>query len=76
MKFKIFLIAATAAMALAQSGCQTSGIESAPITEGDDIVGVVTGPKGAPEAGVWVIAETDDLPTKFTRIVVTDDQGR
>ena len=33
------------------------------------------GPNG-PEAGVWVIAETTDLPTKFARIVVTDDQGR
>jgi hypothetical protein len=43
--------------------------------DGDDIEGVVTGPKG-PEAGVWVIAETADLPTKFVRIVVTDDRGR
>ncbi len=41
----------------------------------DDIGGVVTGPAG-PEAGVWVIAETTDLPTKFVKIVVTDDQGR
>src|SRR5207249_6916223 len=41
----------------------------------DDIGGVVTGPNG-PEAGVWVIAETSDLPTKFVRIVVTDDRGR
>ena len=41
----------------------------------NDIGGVVTGPRG-PEAGVWVIAETNDLPTKFVRIVVTDDQGR
>ena len=41
----------------------------------DDIGGVVTGPNG-PEAGVWVIAETRDLPTKFVKIVVTDDQGR
>src|SRR4029079_5991379 len=40
-----------------------------------DIGGVVTGP-GGPEAGAWVIAETIDLPTKFARIVVTDDQGR
>ncbi len=40
-----------------------------------DIAGVVTGPNG-PEAGVWVIAETHDLPTRFVRIVVTDDQGR
>jgi hypothetical protein len=41
----------------------------------DDLAGVVTGPKG-PEAGVWVIAETTDLPTRFVKIVVTDDQGR
>lgn len=41
----------------------------------DDIAGVVHGPMG-PEAGVWVIAETDDLPTKMAKIVVTDDQGR
>ena len=41
----------------------------------DDIGGVVTSTKG-PEAGVWVIAETTDLPTKFVKIVVTDDQGR
>ncbi len=41
----------------------------------DDIGGVVTGAKG-PEAGVWVIAETQDLPTRFIRIVVTDDRGR
>jgi hypothetical protein len=41
----------------------------------DDIGGTVTSAKG-PEAGVWVIAETAELPTRFARIVVTDDQGR
>jgi len=41
----------------------------------NDIGGVVAGDKG-PEAGVWVIAETTDLPTKYAEIVVTDDQGR
>ena len=41
----------------------------------DDIAGVVTGPNG-PEAGVWVIAETRDLPTRHIKTVVTDDQGR
>ncbi|MDH5535037.1 MAG: carboxypeptidase-like regulatory domain-containing protein [Betaproteobacteria bacterium] len=40
-----------------------------------DLGGVVTGSKGL-EAGVWVIAETKDLPTKFTKIVVTDERGR
>lgn len=43
--------------------------------DSDDIGGVVTGPNG-PEAGVWVIAETFDLPTRFARIVVTNDQGQ
>ena len=48
-----------------------SGIE----IDADDIGGVVTSAQG-PEAGVWVVAETTDLPTRFIRIVATDDQGR
>src|ERR1051325_6066620 len=40
-----------------------------------DIGGVVTSPHG-PEAGVWVIAETTDLPTRYIKEVVTDDRGR
>src|SRR6267378_8323586 len=43
--------------------------------DADDIGGVVTGANG-PEAGVWVIAETRDLPTKYVKIVTTDDSGR
>lgn len=43
--------------------------------DADDIGGVVSSAAG-PEAGVWVIAETNDLPTKFAKIVVTDDAGR
>jgi hypothetical protein len=39
------------------------------------IGGVVTSARG-PEAGVWVIAETDELKTPFIKIVVTDDRGR
>ncbi len=53
--------------ALAQGG----GVEIDP----DDIGGVVTS-AGGPEVGVWVIAETTDLPTRFIRIVATDEQGR
>ncbi len=46
------------------------------MTLGDrDLGGVVTGANG-PEAGVWVIAETRDLPTPYAKIVVTDDRGR
>jgi hypothetical protein len=43
--------------------------------DSDDIGGVVSGSKG-PEAGVWVIAETRDLPVRYIKIVVTDDNGR
>src|SRR5256885_13009289 len=43
--------------------------------DADDIGGTVRGASG-PEAGVWVVAETSDLPTRFVRIVVTDDRGR
>ena len=49
--------------------------QQAPTIGSDDIGGVVTGPNG-PEAGVWVIAETTDLPTRLIKSVVTDDQGR
>src|SRR5208337_5649678 len=40
-----------------------------------EIGGVVSSSKG-PEAGVWVIAETTDLPTRYIKEVVTDDGGR
>ena len=43
--------------------------------DNDDIGGLVSGPNG-PEAGVWVIAETTDLPTRYIKSVVTDDRGR
>jgi hypothetical protein len=41
----------------------------------DDIGGVITSSNG-PEGGVWVIAEIADLPTRYIKEVVTDDQGR
>jgi len=60
---------------LVASLCASPLAAQAARVDANDIGGVVTGPSG-PEAGVWVIAETRDLPTKFVRIVVTDDQGR
>ena len=62
-------MAAAAASVSAQPGSPNVPVDA------DDIGGIVTGPNG-PEAGVWVIAETDELPTKFRKIVVTDEQGR
>src|SRR5215212_9890741 len=72
-----FVVATLAASALLWAA-STDGAQLAPggtRIDGDDIAGVVTGARG-PEAGVWVIAETSDLPTKLARIVVTDGQGR
>jgi hypothetical protein len=72
----LFAVTTLAASALLWAAC-TNVTQRAPgaAIDRNDIAGVVTGPAG-PEAGVWVIAETSDLPTKFARIVVTDDEGR
>ena len=61
---------------LAAKNARSQASRRAAVSVGsDDIGGVVTSSKG-PEAGVWVIAETTDLPTKYVKIVVTDDSGR
>ena len=74
-----FLLGAAIAALVAASPIAMTGAlaQKAPVVaiDADDIGGVVRGPNG-PEAGVWVIAETTDLPTKFARMVVTDDKGR
>jgi hypothetical protein len=68
----IAAVAALAASVLSPAGAQQVDA----VTVGDsDLGGVVSGPNG-PEAGVWVIAETTDLPTRFAKTVVTDDRGR
>jgi len=64
----IFWVAAPVGTSALQTGAAVS-------IDTDDIGGMVSGPRG-PEAGVWVIAETADLATRFSRTVVTDDQGR
>jgi hypothetical protein len=79
-KSRLYLSVAAIALAglLAGAPVQLSAQQSAPpgvIIGNTDIGGVVTGPNG-PEAGVWVIAETKDLPTRYAKMVVTDDQGR
>jgi hypothetical protein len=79
MRINRTLYSGVAAAALALIVIAPADLRAQPSTtvtiDGDDIGGVVTSPKG-PEAGVWVIAETVDLPTKFAKMVVTDDQGR
>ncbi|MBI4264929.1 MAG: carboxypeptidase regulatory-like domain-containing protein [Acidobacteria bacterium] len=79
MKRSIFVpfVAAIGVALLASTGVvrsQQASVEAVSL-DPDDIGGVVRGPSG-PEAGVWVIAETTDLPTRYRKIVVTDGQGR
>jgi hypothetical protein len=72
-------IVGTAGAAVLLSWFAISRAQQAPgagvAIDSDDIGGVVTGP-GGPEAGVWVIAETRDLPVRYIKSVVTDDRGR
>src|SRR6202008_3280031 len=67
--FQQFLFVSVAAVVIVAAPASAQQVGS------DNIGGVVTVPNG-PEAGVWVIAETTALPTRFIKSVVTDDQGR
>jgi hypothetical protein len=78
-KVTVTLILAIGLASLAPRFVGSPRAQSAPATavaiDADDIGGVVAGPNG-PEAGVWVIAETRDLPVRYIKIVATDDRGR
>ncbi|TMJ89415.1 MAG: carboxypeptidase regulatory-like domain-containing protein [Alphaproteobacteria bacterium] len=76
LKARLYLtVAAIGVAALLAAAPAQLGAQTAVAIDNDDIGGVVTGANG-PEAGVWVIAETTDLPTRYIKSVVTDDQGR
>jgi hypothetical protein len=69
-------VAIAVLVAAAPTGLSAQQTTAEAVRIGDnDLGGVVTSANG-PEAGVWVIAETTELPTKFAKIVVTDDLGR
>src|SRR5436190_23868139 len=73
------LLAGVAAISIAALCLASPSLNAQPAAavaiDNDDIGGIVSGP-GGPEAGVWVIAETRDLPVRYIKSVVTDDQGR
>ncbi len=73
-RFWLSTVAAVGFAALVAAPAQLRA-QSTVAIDNDDIGGVVTGANG-PEAGVWVIAETRDLATRYAKMVVTDDQGR
>ena len=71
----IVIAAFIALMSIAHNTLAADQANSAVKISNSDIGGTVTGPNGA-EAGVWVVAETSDLSTKFAKMVVTNDKGR
>jgi hypothetical protein len=75
LRFAISTIAIAVLFAPSPAGFTAQQNNNAVRIDNDDIGGVVASAKG-PEAGVWVIAETTDLSTKYAKIVVTDDRGR
>ena len=78
MRWKTRLSWLGTGLAAAVCGAALLSFVQTDVTAADNtgvITGVVTS-AGKPEAGVWVIAETDALPTKLRKIVVTDDRGR
>src|SRR6516165_2747885 len=62
--------------ARAQQPAQSKVAEPATAAIDDKSIGGVVASRFGPEAGVWVIAETKDLGTRFAKIVVTDERGR
>jgi hypothetical protein len=74
--FRMMALAFAALVAGCQSGSTLEHKADPALTVGkNDLGGIVRSASGV-EAGVWVIAETSELPTKFAKIVVTDEQGR
>ena len=69
------LLAVGSAAFFSVSATQLSAQQDTVSIGNKDLGGVVASAAGV-EAGVWVIAETTDLPTKMVKIVVTDDRGR
>ena len=73
---QVVAIAFVATVVFSLIGVQSQNTPQATVAiDPDDIGGVVTSSRG-PEAGVWVIAETRDTPTRLIKSVVTDDRGR
>src|SRR5215831_4554291 len=68
-------VAFLAIVAFSVAGMRAQNTPAAVAVDASSIGGVVTGARG-PEAGVWVVAETKETPTRLVKIVVTDDQGR
>ena len=73
---KYFLNGLTAIGIAAMALITPVSVQAQQVAIDDDDIGGVVRSKNGPEAGVWVIAETRELPVRYIKSVVTDDQGR
>ncbi len=70
------LFAAVLAMAMFAAGARAQQNPAPAVAIDDDDIGGVVTSRFGPEAGVWVIAQTTELGTRFAKIAVTDERGR
>src|SRR6266700_2533756 len=71
-----FAIAVAGIAAGVPTGAQQPPAQAPAVTIDDKAIGGVVTSRFGPEAGVWVIAETRDLGTRFAKMVATDERGR
>ena len=79
LKISLFIVAVVVLVfgeAHAQQLAQFKAADPAAVAIDEKSIGGVVTSRFGPEAGVWVIAETKDLGTRFAKIVVTDERGR
>ncbi|MGA7863592.1 MAG: carboxypeptidase-like regulatory domain-containing protein, partial [Stellaceae bacterium] len=70
------LFAAVLALAMFAAGARAQQNPAPAVAIDDDDIGGVVTSRFGPEAGVWVIAQTTELGTRFAKIAVTDERGR
>jgi hypothetical protein len=72
MRTSLIWMLAMAPLVIAHAASQSP----LPIIGPASIGGTVASAGGQPEGGVWVIAETRELPSVFREVVVTDEKGQ
>src|SRR6266571_5387122 len=72
----VFTIAIAELIAGLPSSAQQPPAQPPQVQIDDKAIGGVVTSRFGPEAGVWVIAETRDLGTRFAKMAVTDERGR
>src|SRR5947209_8046314 len=76
MRAEKAVVTAVLALAMFAAGARAQQNPALAVAIDDDDIGGVVTSRFGPEAGVWVIAQTTDLGTRFAKIAVTDERGR